>query len=245
MQQGTDVAALPGATAFGDTPPSTPEMVSFIMRERNLPQLKAAVQGGVTNFLSVGRFAATYGQNQASIAQLTGYLAKFGISTQVYADNIDVVANGTAGEFDKALDGPPATGRACSRARRSRVPPGRFQRRPCTPPPRLRCCQPAACATTSPPSSVCRTTRPFASQAQHVKASVAEPQPNSGNSCVKLTGLAIGLQHAARPSPSNYGLTPLVPRLATPGPGTDNRPSSPWPRLIRVRRSSSGRTCWA
>jgi len=41
VQQGTDVAALPGATAFGDTPPSTPETVSFIMREQNLPQLKA------------------------------------------------------------------------------------------------------------------------------------------------------------------------------------------------------------
>jgi kumamolisin len=59
VQQGTDVASLPGATAFGDTPPDTPETVSFILRERNLPQLKAAVEHGVTNFLSVGQFAAT------------------------------------------------------------------------------------------------------------------------------------------------------------------------------------------
>jgi hypothetical protein len=110
VQQGTDVASLPGATAFGDTPPGTPETVSFILRERNLPQLKAAVQHGVRNFLSVGQFAATYGQTQANLAQLTGYLAKFGISTQVYADNVDVVANGTAGERPRPPEHEPAGG---------------------------------------------------------------------------------------------------------------------------------------
>ena len=136
VQQGTNVAALPGATAFGNTPPSTPETVSFILRERNLPQLQAAVERGVTNFISVSQFAATYGQSQANIAQLTGYLAKFGISTQVYADNVDVVATGTAGQFDQALS---------VQQKQFRVPrmsgggsTRRSRRRPCTAPPSRR-----------------------------------------------------------------------------------------------------------
>src|SRR4029077_11640585 len=72
VQQGTDVASLARATAFGDAPPGNPETVSFILRERNLPQLKAAVQHGVRNFLSVGQFAAPYGQTQANIPRLPG-----------------------------------------------------------------------------------------------------------------------------------------------------------------------------
>ena len=58
---------------------------------------------GVKNYLSVSQFARAYGQTPANIAALTSYLAGFGIKTTVYADNVDVSATGTAGEFDAAL----------------------------------------------------------------------------------------------------------------------------------------------
>ena len=96
-------SALPGAVVFGDTPPGTPEQVSFILKENNLAQLESSVTQGKTSFDSVARFAARYGQNPAVVGALTQYLAGFGITTTVYPGNVDVSASGTAGEFDKAL----------------------------------------------------------------------------------------------------------------------------------------------
>ena len=103
VASGIDVATLPGVTVFGNTPADTPETVSFVLRERNLSFLEASVLHGVRNYLSVGQFASIYGQTQANISALTSYLAHYGISTDVYADDVDVVATGTAGEFDSAL----------------------------------------------------------------------------------------------------------------------------------------------
>jgi kumamolisin len=96
-------SSLPGASVFGDTSPSTPEQVSFIMKERDISQLESAVTGGKTSFDSVSQFAGKYGQTSAVVSALTGYLAKFGITTSVYPGNVDVSASGTAGEFDQAL----------------------------------------------------------------------------------------------------------------------------------------------
>jgi kumamolisin len=92
-----------GASAFGNTPASTPEQVSFILKERNVSALKSAVTGGLKNFDSVGQFAAKYGQSSNAVGALTSYLASFGITTTVYPGNVDMSASGTAGEFDKAL----------------------------------------------------------------------------------------------------------------------------------------------
>jgi subtilase family serine protease len=92
-----------GASAFGNTPASTPEQVSFILKERNVSALESAVTGGLKNFDSVGQFAAKYGQTSYVVSALTSYLASFGITTAVYPGNVDVSATGTAGEFDKAL----------------------------------------------------------------------------------------------------------------------------------------------
>ncbi len=100
---GVNVAHLPGATVFGSTPASTPETVSFILRERNISTLKANAVTGFKNYLSVSQFASTYGQTPANVSALTSYLAGFGIKTTVYADNVDVSATGTAGEFNAAL----------------------------------------------------------------------------------------------------------------------------------------------
>jgi kumamolisin len=96
-------SALPGASAFGTTPSSTPEQVSFILRERNISQLESAVTSGLTSFDSVSQFAGTYGQTPDVVGALTSYLASFGITTSVYPGNVDVSASGTAGEFDAAL----------------------------------------------------------------------------------------------------------------------------------------------
>jgi kumamolisin len=95
--------ALRGASAFGNTPSSTPEQVSFILKERNLAQLESAVTSGLKSFDSVSQFASTYGQTSAVVSALTSYLASFGITTSVYAGNVDVSATGTAGQFDNAL----------------------------------------------------------------------------------------------------------------------------------------------
>ncbi|MGH7666048.1 MAG: hypothetical protein ACREN1_01865 [Candidatus Dormibacteria bacterium] len=40
VQPGISAATLPHATVFGNTPPSTPETVSCVLREQNLPQLE-------------------------------------------------------------------------------------------------------------------------------------------------------------------------------------------------------------
>jgi kumamolisin len=102
---GIDAAEIPGATVFGNTPPSTPVTVSFVLKMRSEASLSAAVEQGIPNadYLSVGQFATRYGQPASNIDALTSYLAGFGITTNVYADDLDVVATGTAGDFNNAL----------------------------------------------------------------------------------------------------------------------------------------------
>jgi kumamolisin len=96
-------SSLPGASPFGSTPSSTPEQVSFILKERDLARLESTVTGGLTSFDSVSQFAGKYGQTPAVVQSLTSYLAKFGITATVYPGDVDVSASGTAGEFDQAL----------------------------------------------------------------------------------------------------------------------------------------------
>ena len=103
VASGISASQLPGATVFGSTPASTPETVSFILREQNVGSLEAQVEQGVRNYLSVSQFASTYGQTPANISALTSYLAGFGIKSDVYADGVDVSTTGTAGEYDQAL----------------------------------------------------------------------------------------------------------------------------------------------
>src|ERR1700761_327474 len=96
-------SALPGASPFGSTPPSTPEQLSFILKERDIAHLESSVTSGLGSFASVSQFAGQYGQTAGVVQALTSYLAKFGITTSVYPGNVDVSASGTAGEFDEAL----------------------------------------------------------------------------------------------------------------------------------------------
>ena len=210
VQQGTDVAALPGATVFGNTPPGTPETVSFILRERNLRQLQAAVEHGVRNFLSVRQFAGRHGQTRASIGQLTAYLARFGISTQVYADRVDVVATGTAGQFDRALSVQQKQFHVPARSRHGFAPVP---------------AQTVHGTSQSPmlPRHIARTVLailgltnygPFSSQAVHVNKNVTKPKAGSSNSCIALTGLASAC-HLPSDFAAEYGLNPLYNKGAT------------------------------
>jgi len=105
VSSGVNAADITGATVFGNTPADTQVTVSFILKEQNIRSLEAQVVAGIprSNYLSVAQFAARYGQPAYNIKALTSYLAGFGISTDVYADHVDVVATGTAGDFDQAL----------------------------------------------------------------------------------------------------------------------------------------------
>ena len=100
-----NAAQLPGAQVFGNTPASTQETVSFVLKIPGQSSLSEAVERGIPsgNYLSVAQFAARYGQSSGNISALTSYLSGFGITTNVYANDLDVVATGTAGEFDSAL----------------------------------------------------------------------------------------------------------------------------------------------
>jgi kumamolisin len=100
---GINAAAIPGATVFGTTPAATPETVSFVFKAQHLSQLEQQADSGFSSFLSVSQFAAEYGQPSSNVTGLETYLDGYGITTSAYKNNLDVVASGTAGEFDKAL----------------------------------------------------------------------------------------------------------------------------------------------
>jgi kumamolisin len=101
--QGVNPATIPNVTVFGTTPASTPEQVSFILQEQNKSQLEYQTEQGFNRYLTTSQFAQEYGQSQSNIKALTSYLAGFGITTTVYADDVDISASGTAGAFDSAL----------------------------------------------------------------------------------------------------------------------------------------------
>src|SRR5664280_794636 len=101
--QGVNPATIPNVTVFGSLPANTAEQVSFILQEQNKNQLEYQTDQGFGHFLTTSQFAQSYGQSQSNINALRTYLGGFHISTTVYADDVDVSATGTAGEFDAAL----------------------------------------------------------------------------------------------------------------------------------------------
>jgi kumamolisin len=202
---GINAASVPGASPFGTTPANTPETVSFIFRIQNLQGLEAAVTGGFRNYLSVGQFASEYGANPSVIAALRNYLANFGITTTVYADNLDVVAQGTAGEFDQALSvtqqqyhAPAVVGRDG----RTKIPAQTFHGT--TRSPQL----PASIAANLLAVLGLTNYGPFGSQMVQVDTSVLKPQSSSSSSCLALTGLPDAC-HLPSDFASRYGLNAL------------------------------------
>jgi len=103
VAQGLGPVVLKDATVLASTPPPTPEIVSFILRGRNLLGLESAVQEGRSPELTVAQFASRYGQSATAITALESYLNRYGISTSIYPDGLVVTASGTAAEFDSAL----------------------------------------------------------------------------------------------------------------------------------------------
>ncbi|MCY0891942.1 MAG: protease pro-enzyme activation domain-containing protein [Acidibacillus sp.] len=110
VPQGVGPTVLQNATVFGDTPADTPVTVSIVLHTTNTSALQQFIQQSVTpgspqyrHYLSVSQFATQFGQPQSVIQSLTSYLQSYGISTSVYPDNLDITANGTAGQFDQAF----------------------------------------------------------------------------------------------------------------------------------------------
>ena len=186
VPQGFNPAAIPGATVFGTTPASTPEEVSFILNARNEQQLSWQVENGMSSFLSVSQFAQEYGQSNSNISQLESYLAGFGIATSSYADNLDVTATGTAGEFDAALS---------VQQHQYQVPSWKGADGTQSVP-----AQTVHAASSSPllPYRISQYVLailgltnygPFTSQAVHVASQVAKPQSGGTSACLALSGL--------------------------------------------------------
>jgi len=207
---GISAASVPGAVPFGTTPASTPETVSFIFKERNLRQLEAAATRGIKNYVSVGQFAREYGADPALIAGLESYLKRFGITTSAYADHVDVVANGTAGEFDKALavtqheyKVPALRGRDGHAGVRAQTIHGTAQD------PQV----PAYIARSLTAILGLTNYSPFASQATHADTGVLKKQSGSSNSCLALTGLPDAC-NLPSDFASNYGLDKLYDKGA-------------------------------
>jgi len=211
VQPGISAAALPGAVAFGNTPASTPETVSFVLRERALPQLEYAVQHGIRGYLSVDEFARRYGQSPYMIGQLTGYLAAYGISTQVYPDHVDVVATGTAGQFDSALSVQQQEYRVPEQRGRDGTAPIPAQTVHGTAQSPL---LPAHIAWSVLSILGLTNYGPFGSQAAHINASTVTPQAGSSNSCLAATGLPSAC-HLPSDYAATYGLSALYAKGAT------------------------------
>jgi len=215
VQGGVSANTLPNATVFGNTPADTPETVSFIMRVSNQSQLQYNATHSLHSFVTVGQFAKTYGASSSTIKALIAYLAKFGISTHVYPDNIDISTTGTAGEYNAAL---------AVTQQQYHVPriPGRNGQRSIP-------AQTVHANKQSPklPYQIAKSVlavlgltnySPFTSHTAHVTSNIAQPQAGSADACLALTGLSSAC-NLPSDFATNYGLNSLYQRGAR-GAGT-------------------------
>jgi kumamolisin len=209
VPQGFGVANVPNITVFGDTPPTTPVTVSFVLKEQHMGALASQVEAGIpsSQYLSVSQFAAQYGQPSSNIDALTSYLAGFGISTDVYADDVDVVATGDAGEFDQALTIKEEDVGVPAQPGRSGFGPTRAQdvytnTGPPLLPYRLASFVAAILGLTNYGPYVSDVAKP---------ASQTQAQPGNSNSCVAEFGLTNGC-HLPSFFSSTYDLDPLYAR---------------------------------
>jgi kumamolisin len=227
---------LPGVARLGTAAGSTPETVSFVLKERDEGALAAAASHGIKKFITAAQFARTYGQTAANIKALENYLAKYGIKSSPYADGIDVQTHGTVAEYNSALGvhqamfhvpaSPSSDGLA---ARPAQVIH-------------------AATGPASLPGSIAKYVTAvlglsnyagFSSQAAHVATSAHA----SGSSCVQLTGLPQAC-HLPQSFASSYGLTGVhatgkgqtlaIVTLASADP---TGPSYFWSKVAKIKRT--------
>jgi kumamolisin len=210
VASGISAAALPGASVFGTTPADTPETVSFVLKERNVGSLQAQAQQGFRHYLSTSQFARAYGQTPANISALTGYLGKFGITSDVYADGVDVSTTGTAGEYDQALSVSQNQYHVPQQAGGDGLSPIPAQ---------------TVHGTGQSPLLPYRLSNfvlsilgltnygPYGSQAVHVNTGLVKPQSGSSNACLALTGPPDGC-NLPQNFASNYKLDGLYAKGA-------------------------------
>lgn len=212
---GVSPAQLPGAVAFSGVKPNTPETVSFVLDEQNKSALEAGVENGTITDLSVSQFASTYGQSQSNINALTSYLSKYGITSDVYADGVDVSTTGTAGEYDAALS---------VQEDEYNVPayrghdglngvPAQTVYGP-TSAPEL----PTQLASFVLAILGLTNYAPFTSDAVHASTTVTSSDSLSANQCVRLSGLPDACNTPAN-FESNYGLSSLESGKVAAGSG--------------------------
>jgi kumamolisin len=245
VPSGVSPADLPGTQVFGDTPPDTPVTVSFILEEQNIQFLESRVEAGIPSSadLTVSQFAAEYGQPAYNINALTSYLGSFGIQTDVYPDDVDVVATGTAGEFDSALSVTEREATVPQQGGRSGFGPVRQQhvytntQAPLLPY-RLASFVTAILGLSNYSPYVSDTVQPSSHDA---------PQTGSANTCVAEFGLSNGC-HLPADFASMYGLNPLYGRangsgqtvgivtLAAVDPGA---PQYFWSNIAHVDRTGT------
>ncbi len=104
VPQGVNPTLIKGAARTGATATTTKMTVSFILKAQNLSALESKVQSGWTGpYLTTAQFAQQYGQSPQVVSELQSYLAGYKITSTADADNLDVTARGTAGQFEKAL----------------------------------------------------------------------------------------------------------------------------------------------
>jgi kumamolisin len=205
VQGGVSASSLPNATVFGTTPSDTPETVSFIMKVNNASQLQYNATHSLSKFVTVSQFAKTYGASTSAISSLTAYLAKFGIISKVYADNVDISTTGTAGEYDAALavtqqqyHVPRIQGRNGERSIPAQTVHANKQL------PEL----PYGIAQSVLAVLGLTNYSPFTSHTAHVTSNIATPQTGSTDACLALTGLSTAC-HLPSDFTADYGLNSL------------------------------------
>jgi kumamolisin len=245
VSSGFSPVDIPGIQLFGNTPSNTQVTVSFILQEQNIQSLESQVESGIpsSQYLSVSQFAAEYGQPASNIHALTSYLAGYGIQTDVYADDVDVVATGTVAQFDSALT--VTEKNATVPAQRGRGGFGSVRQQNIytnTQPPLL----PYRLASFVTAILGLSDYGPFVSDT--VAASTYDrPQSGSSNTCVAEFGLTNGC-HLPSDFAKMYDLDPLYARangsgqtvgIVTLAPVDPGAPQYFWSNIAHVHRTGS------
>jgi kumamolisin len=105
VPQGVGTAVLKGHNVFPKPiSPKAKERVTFVLKVRHLSSLESRVEAGMPGgYISVASFDRQYGQTHGNIAALENYLKKYGITSTVYKDGLNVATRGTARDYNRAL----------------------------------------------------------------------------------------------------------------------------------------------
>lgn len=111
LNQGMGPVVTQNAAVFGNTPADTPVTVSIILKIRHQNQLEQYIQNITApgrspfhSFLSTQQFAQSFGQSDGTIQAIVQYFQGYGITAQVYPNNLNITLNGTAGQFNQAFN---------------------------------------------------------------------------------------------------------------------------------------------